>query len=588
MITITFEKNKIIIPFIEDETYIKYFSDIGGSFESKGGSFYFIFINTYNILRKISYVIEMFNFDSESRIELGKQMGLWETFLLKHCAEGDVEDDEILFDHQRTSKKKLVTIMEEHPYNIMTGRKSVLELSEVRTGKTPKIISIITDLQEKGVDCFVIVTPASLTYNFEGQAQELFGLESINFSKVKIPNRKEVVADFRQYGGILIISVSLIKNMLEDFKKLKNCMLIVDEADFLRNSGSKQTDAIKMLSGRCDGAILMTGTPLSGKLENIGNYYKVMWPSLFTSTVFFSDYFFTKFEMRVGARVIEQYGGLKEIHKDEYYEIKELCSDKVMQDDCLTWRAAQTTEDVVMLEMDEAQKEIYDVFVQNNVVYVGDDGFIKGDILGFINSNKHICQASDTLSKLTRCRQLSNNSDSIKESFKLGILDSKTEFIINWVKENPKERVIIADVSTSYLKILHGIFGDRCGFIHGGVSSSERTEIIEKFRSGEIKILIAQTKTISHGHTFDFCDNIIISSLDWNPNVNEQLKNRITDTKDYEIHNEKRIIILANNGTIDELVTQANDDKINVMSIINSPNKLKDFLNKYGFEEMIM
>lgn len=95
--------------------------------------------------------------------------------------------------------------------------------------------------------------------------------------------------------------------------------------------------------------------------------------------------------------------------------------------------------------------------------------------------------------------------------------------------------------------------GKRCGIVHGGVTSGDRTAMIRGFQRGEIEVMCATLATIREGMTLHQagCDQIIFLEHSWTPSHNEQAMRRI-----HRIGQENPVLIthLIAKGSMDERV----------------------------------
>jgi len=156
----------------------------------------------------------------------------------------------------------------------------------------------------------------------------------------------------------------------------------------------------------------------------------------------------------------------------------------------------------------------------------------------------------------------------IDEWFQEGTPDSKFETLLRCLREldelQPGERLVIF----SYFKKTLGYLSRRlaaCGYsntiISGSYSPQEREERIERFRNGEVRILLS-SEVGSEGLDFQFCHILVNYDLPWNPMVVEQ---RIGRLDRYGQAAEKvQIYNFSSPGTIEDVILNRLYRRINI------------------------
>src|SRR5205085_279621 len=134
-------------------------------------------------------------------------------------------------------------------------RCSCLVLNEPRTGKTPTMISVMKALETKKN---LVVCPSSLVLNWAKEFKQWY--PEIEVSVVMgTPKQREAVYNSRMIGKfVMIISKDTLKADI-DKRTFEFDTVIVDEAHFLRNWKSKQSEAIFKI--KANYRYPLTGTP---------------------------------------------------------------------------------------------------------------------------------------------------------------------------------------------------------------------------------------------------------------------------------------------------------------------------------------
>ncbi|ARU90982.1 SNF2 family N-terminal domain protein [Spiroplasma clarkii] len=199
-----------------------------------------------------------------------------------------------LRDYQKKDLAKLISL------------KRGANFSEQRTGKTPTIIMLCESLKQK----VVVIVPPTLVHltwlpqikEWAGQeAQILFKKKNDKFYPMNVNERKALYEQFFNdpSSRYLLVSKDTWKT---DFRsivtedKLKDCILVVDEAHYLKGLRSRSTttiqaDQVYRTSLAADRTYLLTGTPIVNYPSDIYGILKVLEPEVFGSWSSFVDYF---------------------------------------------------------------------------------------------------------------------------------------------------------------------------------------------------------------------------------------------------------------------------------------------------------
>ena len=136
------------------------------------------------------------------------------------------------------------------------------------------------------------------------------------------------------------------------------------------------------------------------------------------------------------------------------------------------------------------------------------------------------------------------------------------------LKDNKK--VLIFSEFTGFLKVLKDDFeeeGIQVGEIYGGRSHKQREKDIEKFKNGELNVLLLNIKSAGRGLTLNMATESIFSDLSWSPSANNQAFARIRNTGTND--EDKHIRILKVKDSIDEVVLETNSKKEQASQLVN-------------------
>ena len=147
-------------------------------------------------------------------------------------------------------------------------QKKVLLGDEMGLGKTIQAIAAMAHLYaENPGSRFLIVCPASVLINW---CREIVKFSDVSPYLVHGARRKETFAAWKEKGGA---AVTNYENMDWVAREINNCMhldlLVIDEAHYIKNPKALRTKRIRTLEDESERIVLMTGTPLENRVDEM-------------------------------------------------------------------------------------------------------------------------------------------------------------------------------------------------------------------------------------------------------------------------------------------------------------------------------
>ena len=147
-------------------------------------------------------------------------------------------------------------------------QKKVLLGDEMGLGKTIQAIAAMAHLYaENPGSRFLIVCPASVLINW---CREIVKFSNVSPYLVHGARRKETFAAWKEKGGA---AVTNYENMDWVAREINNCMhldlLVIDEAHYIKNPKALRTKRIRTLEDESERIVLMTGTPLENRVDEM-------------------------------------------------------------------------------------------------------------------------------------------------------------------------------------------------------------------------------------------------------------------------------------------------------------------------------
>jgi SNF2 family DNA or RNA helicase len=428
--------------------------------------------------------------------------------------------------------------------NYLVTKGSCLVLNEPRTGKTPTMIAVLKALNSK---VNIIICPSSLVLNWSKEFSAWYPEMKV-YPVVGTPKQRNILyTDFQSkhvQPKVLIISKDTWK-MDKDIHDLDFGAAIVDEAHFLRNYKSQQSQAIFKLKAKVKYAL--TGTPSVKHGSDVFGLLHFIDPGAFPSYWQFTDRYW----------VIDDNGWGKEVsdpkieRAEELKTIMSINSVQRKRKDVMKWLPTATRQ-TIPVELGKKQLKYYDQMF---------DTFMATD-----KEQEHEIDTMNKLSQLMRLRQI------CLDPRLLGFneVGAKTTALLEFA-EGMSEPFVVMTMFSSYFDLVKDELkklGKKVEVIDGGTSKPNRQRIVERFQAGKIDILLANIIAAGTGLTLDRADTIVFMDKSFSPADNEQAEDRIVPTTKDRLH-PINIISFITSGTVDERINDILERKEDLTKLIN-------------------
>lgn len=408
-------------------------------------------------------------------------------------------------------------------------------------GKTVQVLALLHSIKAKGErGASLLVVPASLLANWSAEigrfAPDLtFSIAhpSASDEQSGAPKNAKEVDRF----DLVITTYSLVQK----YEWLHNYpwkYAILDEAQAIKNPGTKQTRAVKRLKAR--NRIVMTGTPVENRISDLWSIFDFINPGLLGSSQEFSGF------AKALGRDPEGYARLRKVISP--YILRRLKTDKTVIADL-----PEKVETKVWSSLSKKQAVLYQKLVNDlrRAVESAEGIQRKGVILSALLKFKQICNHPD--------QYLGAPSYEENESGKFGLLREICETIYE-----KRERVLVftqfremTDPLAGFLKTLFDLDGL---ILHGGTPVGKRKEIVERFQGEDyVPFMVLSLKAGGVGLNLTAANHVIHFDRWWNPAVENQATDRA-----FRIGQKKNVIVhkFITKGTVEEKIDQMIEGKI--------------------------
>ena len=147
-------------------------------------------------------------------------------------------------------------------------QKRVLLGDEMGLGKTIQAIAAMADVHAKSPEShFLIVCPASVLVNW---CRELKKFSAMEIYLLHGQFLDEAFAKWEKDGGAAVTNYEMMGRLTERIdNRMHLAMLVIDEAHYIKNPDAKRTRYIHALENESERILLMTGTPLENKVDEM-------------------------------------------------------------------------------------------------------------------------------------------------------------------------------------------------------------------------------------------------------------------------------------------------------------------------------
>ena len=402
-------------------------------------------------------------------------------------------------------------------------------------GKTLQVLCYLEKMRksDKGAKTLLVV-PASLIGNWQKEAAKF--VPDMTLQVIHGKTSAQLAQEFDAGSAFLTITTYGMVSRIKAFQETMWDCVILDEAQAIKNPGTKQTREIKKLQAQM--RIAMTGTPIENDLTNLWSLFDFIDHGLLGTSKEFHE--FTK--------------GLEE-NPQEYAKLKSMITPfmlrRVKTDKTVIADLPEKVEMTDFAQLTRKQTILYRKVVsdmEQKVRQMEAEHSIsqfakKGIVLTAIMKLKQICNHPD--------QYLGQDVYTPSESGKFQLLKEICETIYE-----KRERVLVftqfKEIADDLAAYLETVFHAKGYVLHGGTPVAKRTEIVDAFQ-GEayVPFIVLSVKAAGTGLNLTKANHVIHFDRWWNPAVENQATDRA-----FRIGQKKDVIVhkFVSQGTIEEKI----------------------------------
>ncbi len=426
--------------------------------------------------------------------------------------------------------------------NISLGLGALIA-DDMGLGKTLQVIAAVLELKNRGelaAKKVLVVLPTTLIANWTRELAKFAPALTVGVhhgADRRLPTPKEL-------PDVTLTSYGTLKRDYEALSALAWRLLVIDEAQAVKNPNTLQTASVKGLGA--DQVIAMTGTPVENRLMEYWSILSIVQPRLLGTQKNFADAFARPIEADHDERAAEAFRRLtapfmlRRVKTDRSI-ISDL-PEKNTIDRFTPMRLEQTS--LYAHTLTDLLEKLEGVEKSPEAGSAEARAARRGLVLKMITSLKQICNSPSQFEKAETALPDSGKGDAFLEIIDQCLTDGRKVLVFTQYRE-------MGERLAAWLLNAKGVAAE---FLHGGVPVKKRAEMVDRFQTErDARVLILSLKAGGTGLNLTAASAVIHYDLWWNPAVEAQATDRA-----FRIGQRRDVLVyrLVTAGTFEEKINE--------------------------------
>lgn len=427
-------------------------------------------------------------------------------------------------------------------------------------GKTVQMIACLEQARIDHGGKALLILPASLIGNWEKEIEkfapempyQILHRSGLKAGQVLTINEKNFLF-ITTYG--MAARLEMLKNRDWDY-------LILDEAQAIKNPGTKQRKAIKEI--RAGMRVALTGTPIENRLGDLWSLFDLLNQGLLGTAKEFAE--FTK--------------GLSE-YSGGYSRLRKMIAPFIL-------RRLKTDRSIIADLPEKLETDYYYITLTQKQVLLYRQLLCR--LEEKLAEAEGIERKGLILASIMKCKQICNHPDQFigREEYKPSQSGKFTQLkeICETIREK-RERVLVftqfREMTAPLANLLATVFGKKGFVFHGGTPVKKRSEMVTRFNGEEyIPYMVISLKAGGVGLNLTAANHVIHFDRWWNPAVENQATDRA-----FRIGQKKNVVVhkFITKGTIEEKIGEILEEKKKLTGDVLGAGE--QWLTEYSNEELL-
>ncbi|MGO1488480.1 MAG: DEAD/DEAH box helicase [Arachnia sp.] len=416
---------------------------------------------------------------------------------------------------------------------------------EMGLGKTLQSLAMAQGALEAGeLDRpMLVVAPTSVIGTWEAEAARFTPSLKVVTVNGTEKRRGVPLADAIEGAHIVLTSYTLLRLESEAYLDLDWSAVLLDEAQFVKNSSSKAHQAVRRLRARVK--IALTGTPLENNLMDLWSLLSITAPGLFPDPKRFTEVYRKPIE--AGDREV-----LTRLHRRTRPLILRRTKATVATE------LPDKQEQIVPVPLSSTHRKLYDRHLTRE----------RQKVLGLVGDMNR--NRITILRSLTLLRQLSLAPSLVDPEYPAisAKIDALLELMIE-VREGGHRALVFSQFTGFLALVKERLIAEGIAFEYLDGRTRNRPERIQSFRDGDAPVFLISLKAGGFGLNLTEADYVFILDPWWNPAAESQAIDRT-----HRIGQDKPVNVyrLVSADTIEEKVVALQERKRDLFDAVVGQN----------------
>jgi hypothetical protein len=405
-------------------------------------------------------------------------------------------------------------------------------------GKTLQTLThILTEKQSghsRGLPTLV-VAPTSVVPNWRAEATKF--TPDLRVLVLNGPERKKYFRSI-PHADLVLTSFALLQRDIDKLATVPFHMVVLDEAQYIKNPRSKMAQAACKLDAR--NRLCLSGTPIENHLGELWSLMHFLVPGFLGKEDAFNKRFRTPIE--------------KDGDMERNAVLKSRVAPLILRrtKDQVAKELPPKTELVHLIELNSGQKDLYETVRATMDKRVREAIAARG-----IEQSQIVF-----LDALLKLRQICCHPNLLPEDYPHGVLESaKLDFLTELLEVLIEEgrRILLFSQFTTMLALIEAhLMKEKIPYLKLTGASKDRGKLVEDFQTGKIPLFLISLKAGGTGLNLTAADTVIHYDPWWNPAAENQATDRA-----YRIGQDKPVFVhkLLCQDTVEERIHKLQQEK---------------------------